>query len=150
MRNMKTIFDKTTRDELINRVNKLNENSRAQWGKMTIYQMLKHCTLWEEMALGKKAYKQVFLGRLFGKMALKGLTKDETPMGRNVPTAPGFKITGDGNVLLEKTKWAALLAEYAGAPDTGIIHPFFGYITKEQIGYLAYKHADHHLRQFNA
>lgn len=30
------------------------------------------------------------------------------------------------------------------------MHPFFGKITREQIGYLAYKHDDHHLRQFNA
>lgn len=30
---MKTVFDKTTRDELINRINTLNENSIAQWGQ---------------------------------------------------------------------------------------------------------------------
>jgi len=54
---MKTIFDKQTRDELIDRINKLNENSTAQWGKMNVYQMLKHCTLYEEMLLGKKEFK---------------------------------------------------------------------------------------------
>ena len=71
---MKTLFDKTTRDELINRINTINENSTAQWGKMNVYQMLKHCTLWQEMILGKKKYKQPFIGRLFGKMnkMLKG------------------------------------------------------------------------------
>jgi len=29
------------------------------------------------------------------------------------------------------------------------MHPFFGKMTKEQVGYLAYKHTDHHLWQFN-
>jgi hypothetical protein len=45
---MNSVFDKATRDELISRINTLNENSTAQWGKMNIYQMLKHCILWEE------------------------------------------------------------------------------------------------------
>ncbi len=66
---MKTVFDKTTRNELINRIKTLDENSTAQWGKMNIYQVLKHCTLWQEWVLGKKTYKRAFIGRLFGKMA---------------------------------------------------------------------------------
>jgi hypothetical protein len=68
---MKSVFDKTTRDELISRIESLNQNSTAQWGKMNLYQMLKHCILWEEMLLGKKQYRQSFLGRLVGKIALK-------------------------------------------------------------------------------
>ncbi len=31
--NMKTIFDKTTREELISRINLLNDNSTPQWAK---------------------------------------------------------------------------------------------------------------------
>ncbi|HKZ65874.1 MAG TPA: hypothetical protein VJ111_05955 [Chitinophagaceae bacterium] len=89
---MKTIFDKTTRDELIARINALNENNTAQWGKMNIYQMLKHCILSDEMFLGKKKYKRAFIGRLFGKMALKTILKDEKPLMRNTPTIPEFRI----------------------------------------------------------
>lgn len=74
---MKTIFDNSTRDELITRIHSLNENSPSQWGKMTVSQMMKHCSQWDEMALGKKKYKQSFLGRLFGKMGLKDMMKDE-------------------------------------------------------------------------
>ena len=148
---MKTIFDKTTRDELINRINTLNENNTAQWGKMTIYQMIKHCALWEEMALSKKKYKRAFIGRLFGKMALKGLIKDDRPLARNAPTIPELKIKEKkGNVASERTKWIALIQEYAHFSNPDFVHPFFGKVTKEQIGYLAYKHADHHLRQFKS
>jgi hypothetical protein len=39
---MKTIFDKATRDELTARINMLTENSGPNWGKMNVYQMLKH------------------------------------------------------------------------------------------------------------
>ncbi len=145
---MKSIFDKTTRDELINRINSLNENSTAQWGKMNLYQMLKHCTLWEEMLLGKKQYRQSFLGRLFGKIALKDMLKDK-PIKPNLPTVPSFKMTGNGDVAAAKAEWINLLGEHAQHECVGIFHPFFGKLTAKQAGSMAYKHIDHHLRQFN-
>jgi hypothetical protein len=80
---------------------------------------------------------------------LKNLLKDEKPMGRNAPTVPGFSITGDGDVLSEKKKWIAMVEEHARFSNVDFVHPFFGKMTKGQIGYLAYKHTDHHLRQFN-
>lgn len=148
---MKTIFDKATRDELIGRINSLTENSTAQWGKMNIYQMLKHCTIVEEMYLGKKTYSRAFLGRLFGKIALKSLLKNESPMGRNAPTGEGFKVKQlDGDVLSEKKKWISLINAYEHFSPLEFEHWFFGKITKEQLGYLVYKHTDHHLRQFNS
>lgn len=147
---MKTIFDKATRDELINRINLLNKNNKAQWGKMNFFQMLKHCSQWEEMALGKKKYKQSFLGRLFGKMALKDFVKDETPFKQNVPTVPEFRIKEHtGDVELQRKKWINLIEEYTQFSNFDFVHPFFGKMNKEEIGYLAYKHTDHHLRQFN-
>jgi hypothetical protein len=146
---MKSIFDETINDELIRRINMLDENSKAQWGKMSVYQMLKHCTLWEEMITGDKKFKRMFLGRLFGKIALNNLIKDERPMGRNLPTVPGFSIKGHGDVLSEKKKWISMVEGHARFLNIDFTHPFFGKMSKEQIGYLAYKHTDHHLRQFN-
>ena len=148
---MKSVFHKATRDELINRINSLNENSTTQWGKMNIYQMLKHCTLCEEMYLGKKKYKRVFIGRLFGKIGLRNLLKDDTPLKPNAPTGAAFKIKeSNGDVDAEKRKWITLIEEYAHYPDTDFTHWFFGKMTKEQVGLFVYKHTNHHLRQFSA
>lgn len=95
-------------------------------------------------------YKQTFIGRIFGKMALKDLIKDECPMRQNVPTLAELKVTEkNGDTTLEKNKWIALIEDYANYSNPNFIHSFFGKMTKEQIGYLAYKHTDHHLRQFN-
>jgi hypothetical protein len=147
---MKTIFDRPTREELIQRINKLNENSVGLWGQMNIFQMLKHCTLWQEMILGKTQYKQHFIGRLFGKIMLKNAVKDDTPMKRGTPTIPAFKnLERTGNVEAQKQQWISLIAEHAAFQNQDFIHPFFGKMTKEQIGFHAYKHIDHHLRQFN-
>lgn len=149
---MKTVFDQSTRDELIRRINSINANSTAQWGKMNVYQMLKHCTLWEEWVAGKKIHKRAFIGRIFGKMALKSFLKDDSPLGRNSPTLPSLTIAriGDGgDIASEQAKWVTLIQGYAHFSNPGFVHSFFGKMTKEQIGHLAYKHTDHHLRQFN-
>jgi hypothetical protein len=146
---MKSTFDKSTRDKLIARVNLLNENSTSQWGKMNVYQMIKHCILWEEMVFGDKIYKRVFIGRIFGKMALQSVLKNENPLNRNSPTIPDFIIKETtGDISKEKIKWIAVLEQYGHFTNENFIHPFFGKMTKEQIGYLAYKHIDHHLTQF--
>ena len=148
---MKTIFDKVTRDELIVRIKSLNENSTANWGRMNFYQMLKHCTLYDEWILGKNnpVYKQVFIGRLFGKTALKDFVGDDKQLKRNMRTLNNLKVElSSGNPASEKLKWIDLVKEFENYSNPNFIHSFFGKMTKEQIGYLDYKHTDHHLRQF--
>lgn len=51
--------------------------------------MLKHCTLYDEWMLGKNkpVYKQVFMGRLFGKTALKDFVRDDKSAGQLFLTA---------------------------------------------------------------
>ncbi|MGZ3752732.1 MAG: DUF1569 domain-containing protein [Mucilaginibacter sp.] len=147
---MKTVYDKVTRDALIERINALSENSKAQWGKMNLYQMLRHSTLWIEWLLVEERHKQQFIGRLFGKVALKGLMKDDGPLRRNTPTLPELRIKEtSGDIAAEKKKWIMLLEELAHFRNPDFVHTFFGKMTKEEVGYMAYKHIDHHLRQFN-
>ena len=146
---MKTVFDNSTREELIARVNSLNENCKAQWGKMNVYQMLKHCTKCDDMILSKVPVKQVFLGRLFGKLALKNVLKNDKPLRKNSPTAPELIIKEKaGDIALQKPEWIKRISEYAYFDNRHFVHPFFGTMTKEQVGQLVYKHHDHHLKQF--
>jgi hypothetical protein len=147
---MKTVFDPSTRDELINRISLLDENSKAQWGKMNVYQMLKHCAMWEEMVFGRIHCKRSFLGRIFGKMALKGLIKDDRPIQRNMPSSSELVVNDNLNGSVEpgKKRWITLINKYAHYSDSEFVHPFFGTMTRVQIGHFAYKHSDHHLRQF--
>ena len=150
---MPTVFDQATRAELIRRINTIGETSTARWGRMNVCQMLRHCTQWEAWIQGRppRGYKQAFLGRLFGRMALRRMTKDDKPLARNIPTSKEFRIIETtGDVAAERRKWAALVEEYEHYSNPDFIHDFFGRMTREQIGQLAYKHTDHHLRQFGA
>lgn len=145
---MKSIFDTQNVSELIVRINTISADAKARWGKMELYQMLKHCTMSEEMFQGKTVYKRLLIGRIFGNMALKSILKNEKPMKQNQPTHDEMKIKGTGNWEQERNKWIDLLQAYEVFSNPGFVHPFFGKMNKEEIGKYVYKHTDHHLRQF--
>jgi hypothetical protein len=130
---MKTTFDKATRDALIMRIKALNESSTAQWGKMNVQQMLKHCTLWEDMLVSPTNEKRAFISLVFGKMALKSVTKDDRPLGRNTPTLPILIIKEQVDFDVEKKKWISLVQAHEHFANDNYVHPFFGKMTKEQI-----------------
>jgi hypothetical protein len=148
---MKSIFDKSTREELIDRITSLNDNGSAQWGKMNAYQMVKHNTYWNGWILGKEnhAYKQAFLGKVFGRLALRKMIQDEKPFDKHIPTSSQFQVKETkGDLEAEKLKWISLTQAYENYANPDFVHDFFGKMTQEQIGILVFKHSDHHLRQF--
>ncbi len=147
---MKTIFDSSTRVDLLAGINLLKRKlPEAQWGKMNVYQKMKHCTKWDDMTLGKIRVKKMFLGRIFGRIALKNVLKNEVPLGKNSPSASELIIKEkDGDFALQKAEWIKRIGEYEYFDNRNFIHPFFGAMTKEQVGQFVYKHHDHHLRQF--
>ncbi len=150
---MKTIFDPATREELTERIRLLKAKSTPEWGKMNVFQMLKHNTYWNGWILGTEdhAYKQAFIGKVFGKIALKRMIKDEKPFDKNIPTSDQFKVKEqNGDLESERAQWISLINKYGDYSNPEFVHDFFGKMTKEQIGILVYKHTDHHLRQFGA
>jgi hypothetical protein len=119
---------------------------------MEVHQMVKHCILWDNWVLGKTGhvYKQTWLGKIFGKMVLKGMVTDDRPIKKNMPSGRFFIVKDkSGDLQAQKQQWAQLIARYEHFSNTAFVHDFFGVMTKEEIGIFAYKHADHHLRQFS-
>lgn len=153
---MRTIFDESAREEIIGRINQLSESNKGQWGKMHLTQMLRHCIKWDHWIQGSGEYQnhkyhQAFIGKIFGKMALKSMIKDDSPLKQNMPAGKEHEASAEpGNLEQQKKTWMELITGYNRFSNPGFIHDFFGKMNPEQIGILAYKHADHHLRQFNA
>ena len=147
---MKSIFDKKTRDEVINRINSLTANSKPLWGKMTVAQMVRHCSLCEEYYYGNIKVNRTFIGRIFGKMAISSILKDENSTFRkNSQTPLALKVTDDiYNLEAEKDKWKISIESYGSFGNENFTHWFFGKMTKTQLGQFIYKHCDHHLKQF--
>ncbi|MBC2846584.1 DUF1569 domain-containing protein [Winogradskyella flava] len=145
---MKSFFENGVYDEISSRINQLDKDTKAVWGKMQVGQMLHHCQMPLNIILQKEDYgvKPNWLVNLLFK---KSMYSDK-PWRKNMPTAPGFKITSDKDFEVEKTEIVSLINELNAQreKEDWQPHPAFGKLTKEQWGKMQYKHLDHHLRQF--
>ena len=149
---MKNLFDKTTYEEITQRINTLTPESQRQWGKMNVAQMLAHCKEAFKVPLSDKKMPRSILGLLVGWM-IKPKLYNDAPWKRNLPTAPNFIIKDERDFEKEKRELTDLINRfYHGGPDKvgRFPHPMFGTFTSEQWGKAMYKHADHHLVQFGA
>ena len=149
---MQTIFDPSTRDDLLRRVDSIHAGSARQWGKMSPAQMLEHTARALEMATGRRPTNQAVLGKLIGWIFRKDFVGDK-PFGRNGPTGPDFIVRDEPELEPAREKVKALIGELhtAGAKGCeGRVHAFFGPMAGAEWGVTQYKHVDHHLRQFGA
>jgi hypothetical protein len=147
---MNSIYDKTSNDAIIARINKLSPESKALWGKMNAAQMCRHCSIALDIAFGTGDLKVNFLMRLLGKL-LKKKVFYGGDMGKNSPTAKEFIVSE--SFEFEKTK-AELIVRFSRFANEGkqviktMNHPFWGKMTYEDWDALLWKHTNHHLEQF--
>jgi hypothetical protein len=147
---MKELFDKSHASEILERLKKLEPDSKPLWGKMNVSQMLSHIQGPIEVGLGDKKLKRTFIGLLFGKIAKRKLYGDG-PFTRNLPTDASFVRKGDHDFEMEKQKVVELLNRFVAAGPEGLTknpHPFFGKLTPTEWSSSSWKHLDHHLSQF--
>src|SRR5436853_7429183 len=88
---MKSIFNTGEKNEILNRIDKLQPDTKPLWGTMNASQMLAHCIVPSKVSLGEVQLKRNLFGVLFGKMAKKRMIGD-TPFSKNLPTDPNFVI----------------------------------------------------------
>jgi hypothetical protein len=84
---MKTVFDAACVEELQRRLAGLQPVSPRKWGKMSIAQMLAHCSKGIEMAAGELCPERVLIGRIIGRLIKRAVLGDDKPMRRDSPTA---------------------------------------------------------------
>jgi len=147
---MKSLFNTETQHEIIERINSLNLFSKALWGKMNVYQMVKHCVLAERHYHGQLPIEAPpGINLADGPKWLNFLLADDRPMMRDARTNKAFVVEEtDGDLETVIINWISLISSYQTFRPQKYGHWFFGEMTREQLGQLAYKHNDHHLRQF--
>jgi Protein of unknown function (DUF1569) len=148
---MKNLFEPDRCAEVQQRLAQLRPDSARQWGKMTPSQMLVHCSLAMEAALGERKPPRMFIGRIVGGMVKRSVVGTDKPIGRNAPTAPFLVVREQPEFEPERARMSALVNRFAqGGPKACTSHPhtFFGPMSPDEWAILMYKHADHHLRQF--
>ena len=148
---MKNLFEPGTVEEVLSRIERLRADSRRQWGKMDVAQMMSHCSTTLEMASGKVVAKWTLLGRIIGPR-VRHLLTNEKPMPRNSPTAKELKVSS-GDFERERQRLRECVRQFHDGGESRCTtnpHPFFGPITPMEWSTGMYKHLDHHLRQFGA
>lgn len=149
---MNSLYHASDVSEIIRRMERLEPGTSRQWGKMNAVQMLAHCHVAMEMALGKTVVKRLLIGRLIGTFLKRGALSKK-PFVKNSPTDKSFVFAGNDHLSFneEKAKLIQSIREFAGGGPSRCTthpHPFFGKYTPDEWAVLQWKHLDHHLRQF--
>ncbi len=149
---MQYLDNEDDRIGIINRLDRLKANSKAQWGSMSPNGMI--CHMADQLAIATGERKTVkersILATWLGKwLALyvvpwrKGKERAPTEMDQTKLGTPPTSIEHDRQRLRK------LLDTFLAmkSKDLGV-HPFFGKLNKKDWSRLLYKHFDHHLDQF--
>ena len=136
------------RQALLDRLEGLTPEATPLWGRMTAPQMLAHLADWMRMARGEiktTATKRPLRYPPFKQLAIYWL-----PFPKGVPTSPELI----GRIPREWATEHAAVRQHVQSfenlnpkmiwPD----HPVFGKMTPKAWCVFAYRHMDHHLRQF--
>ncbi|MCK5401941.1 MAG: DUF1569 domain-containing protein [Flavobacteriaceae bacterium] len=150
---MNNLYNLLDAKGIIERLEKLTVDAKRQWGTMTVSQMLAHCNVSLETAMGLNFPKRKLIGLIFGKLIkLKFLNKK--PMVKNSITEDMYVTSSDKFEFEEERERAIELvnAFYENGPEKCTNHPhsYFGKLTPYEWAVLKWKHYDHHLRQFGA
>ena len=140
--------------ELVDRVWRIKASASPAWGRMTAGQMVCHLTDAIRMVFGEKRVngKETWLSRtLIRWIAIH----TNAPWRKNYPTTPEMEQNGGGGTApraftQDRDDLVQSIERFASLPASHSFprHPYFGAMTREEWMTWAYRHIDHHLRQF--
>ncbi len=147
-----SLFNAQKRAEIIARINKLQPDAAAQWGRMSCPQAVCHLTDQFRGMFGES--EPTHLNSFMKKTVIKWLALYVISVPKNIPTLPEFdqdkKGTKPADFESDRRLLIGYIEKFAGAPADfkWAAHGAFGKLNRNEWNILAYKHLDHHLRQF--
>ena len=149
---MRNLFDAKVANQVKTRLEKLEPQSGRRWGKMTAPQMLAHCSVSLQWAVGELVPEKGALPtRLMGRLVKPMVFRNEDPLRKNSPTAKSLIVADERDLGTERDRLSGLIDKFVAGGVAGCTrnpHSFFGKMTPQEWAILMYKHLDHHLRQF--
>ena len=147
----KNLFDKKESEETIERIHKLTPETKPNWGKMNVSQMLAHCNVAYELVYTDKHPKPKALQKFLIKLFAKKIVTGPKPYKRNSRTSPIFIISDEREFEKEKNRLIDHIRktqDLGGSHFDGMQSHAFGALTESEWNVLFSKHLDHHLQQF--
>jgi hypothetical protein len=146
---MKTLFDPAARDEVLARIGRLRPDAPARWGRMHASQMVCHAADQLRGGLGELDTPVERWPPARWPLSWLLIHVLPWPKGRT-PTPPSLLTTRPAGWAADRDALADLVERFAARGPGGPWAPSaaFGAISGRSWGALAYRHLDHHLRQF--
>ncbi len=146
---MYNFFDKNQYVNIRQRVERLQPNSQRLFGRMEAAQMMAHCSLQIETALGKTSRPDV--GTFFTKHIIRRVLPFMTKIPMGTKTSNSLVVKDERNFDVEKKRLLDNIeqAHLHGVKGNWHPHIAFGKMSGKEWGHLIPLHLDHHLRQFS-
>ena len=144
-----SMWDPALRATFVERVKKLNPETKGAWGKFSASGMLAHLNDSYRMCTGDLKVKSKNLPLRY--TPIKQLVIYVAPFPKSAPTAPELIARCDGAVLDDEKKALEVMFAKLASIKTGDSlpeHPAFGVLTHKAYGVLMARHTEHHFRQF--
>lgn len=145
------IFTQEVADRLIARINRLEPDTRPQWGMMNAGQVLAHLNVMYELVYEDKHPRPGFFMKLMLKTFVKKIVTNEAPYKRSSRTAPAFVIKGNRDFGREKQRLTGFIdktRQLGPGSFEGRKSHSFGVLSVQEWNNMLFKHLDHHLTQF--
>lgn len=127
---MKNLFDAKVTDQVKTRLGNLQPQSERRWGQMTAAQMLAHCSVSMQWAVGEVVPEKGALpARLIGRLIKPMVFRNDDPLRKNSPTARSLLVADERNFARERDRLSGLIDKFAAAGParcTKNPHSFFG------------------------
>lgn len=145
---MKSLFEEEAFEEILGRLDRLEEGLQPQWGRMTVGQMAWHCQVPLKVGIANKPPKKK--GNPLIRVLFRKSMYNDKPWRKNLPTSPLAKAREPRQLSEELPILKQMVREFHTLKNREAWnpHPIFGEFTREQWGQMQYKHLDHHLTQF--
>jgi hypothetical protein len=144
---MPTLLNAPDRDAILDRLRRLTPTATPRWGALTPPRLLCHLADQLRVALGDTPVKRTDTALTRTLLKLLVVYSPMKPPPGKVQTAPEMLLSGPTSWAADLRSCEDLIARLATTP-TGAVHPTFGPLSYGGWGRLAWKHLDHHLRQF--
>jgi hypothetical protein len=130
----------------------LRPDSGRRWGKLTADEMLCHLADSFRATLGERVASSVKTSALQARLMKFVALRTPLPWPKGLPTRPEVNPHETGTrpeeFAADRAAVDALLVRFAEPATRHHVHPMFGAMSREEWLIWAYRHVDHHLRQF--
>nr|WP_315027907.1 DUF1569 domain-containing protein [uncultured Chryseobacterium sp.] len=146
----KNLLKDDASSSVIERVRNLSASHQPQWGEMTATEMLLHCNscnkqILQENGSNKKTTIKQYLLKILALYIAPNFKK-------NIKGEPIHDTKGKVNLSdfeEQRSEFILLISLFpVTTRSLTLPHPAFGTLSTHEWGIAAYKHMDHHLRQF--